>query len=60
MVPVPEGGARFSPDGNTCTLEMHDVAVVDQPALAGAGLGSNSGANELQDDLEIEWRALAL
>jgi hypothetical protein len=31
VVPVPEHGLTISPDGNTFTLEMHDVAVVDQP-----------------------------
>jgi hypothetical protein len=30
-VPVPEGGLTTSPDGNTITLEMHDVPIVDQP-----------------------------
>jgi hypothetical protein len=29
VVPVPERGLDF--DGNTCTLQMHDVPVVDQP-----------------------------
>jgi hypothetical protein len=28
---VPEGGLRISQDSNTWTLEMKDVAVVDQP-----------------------------
>jgi hypothetical protein len=28
---VPERGLTISPDGNTITLEMHDVPVVDQP-----------------------------
>ena len=31
MVPVPEGGLIITPDGQTATLEMKDVAVVDQP-----------------------------
>jgi hypothetical protein len=31
VVPVPERGLTISPDGNTFTLEMKDVAVVDQP-----------------------------
>lgn len=31
VVPVPEGGLVVSPDGNTMTLEMRDVPVVDQP-----------------------------
>jgi hypothetical protein len=31
VVPVPDGGAKFSPDASTCKLEMRDVAVVDQP-----------------------------
>ena len=31
MVPVPEGGLNASADGNTLTLEMKDVPVVDQP-----------------------------
>ena len=31
VVPVPAGGFTISPDGNTFTLEMKDVAVVDQP-----------------------------
>ena len=30
-VPVPEGGLSASSDGNTLTLEMRNVAVVDQP-----------------------------
>jgi hypothetical protein len=30
-VPVPEGSLSISPDGNTFTLEMKHVAVVDQP-----------------------------
>ena len=31
MVPVPEHSLTISPDGNTFTLEMHNVPVVDQP-----------------------------
>lgn len=31
MVPVPERGLTVSSDGNTFTLEMQNVAVVDQP-----------------------------
>ena len=31
MVPVPEGGLVISPDGKVATLEMRNVAVVDQP-----------------------------
>ena len=31
VVPVPEGGLIISPDGQTATLEMKNVAVVDQP-----------------------------
>jgi hypothetical protein len=31
VVPVPERALRISPDGNTFTLEMQNVAVVDQP-----------------------------
>lgn len=31
MVPVPQAGLSISPDGNTFTLEMHDVSIVDQP-----------------------------
>ncbi len=31
MVGVPEGSLKISSDGNTFTLEMRDVAVVDQP-----------------------------
>jgi len=31
VVPVPERGLGVSPDGNTFTLEMQNVAVVDQP-----------------------------
>lgn len=31
MVPVPEQGLTVSPDEKTFTLEMHDVAIVDQP-----------------------------
>lgn len=31
MVPVPERALSISPDGNTFTLEMQNVAVVDQP-----------------------------
>ena len=31
MVPVPERGLIISPDGNTFTLEMKNVPVVDQP-----------------------------
>ena len=31
MVPVPKGGLIISPDGLTATLEMKNVAVVDQP-----------------------------
>ena len=30
-VPVPEGGLSISPDGKTFTLEIQNVAVVDQP-----------------------------
>jgi hypothetical protein len=30
-VPVPEGGLKTSPDGNTFTLEMQNVPVIDQP-----------------------------
>lgn len=31
VVPVPKGGLTYSPDGRTATLEMKDVAVIDQP-----------------------------
>jgi hypothetical protein len=31
VVPVPKGGLIVSPDGKTATLEMKNVAVVDQP-----------------------------
>ncbi len=31
MVPVPSGGLSVSADGNTFTLEMRSVTVVDQP-----------------------------
>ena len=31
VVPVPKGGLIISPDEQTATLEMKDVAVVDQP-----------------------------
>jgi hypothetical protein len=31
VVPVPERGLTISPDGNTFTLELQNVAVVDQP-----------------------------
>ena len=31
MVPVPERALSISPDGNIFTLEMQNVAVVDQP-----------------------------
>ena len=31
VVPVPKGGLIISPDGQTATLEMNNVAVVDQP-----------------------------
>jgi hypothetical protein len=31
VVPVPQGGLTISPDGNTFTLEMKNVPIVDQP-----------------------------
>jgi hypothetical protein len=31
VVPVPTGGLNISPDGNTITLEMENVPVIDQP-----------------------------
>jgi len=31
VVPVPDGGLTFSEDGNTATLVMTDVPIVDQP-----------------------------
>jgi len=31
VVPVPAGGLNISPDGNTITLEMRNVPIVDQP-----------------------------
>jgi hypothetical protein len=31
VLPVPEGGLDIGQDGKTFTLEMKDVAVVDQP-----------------------------
>lgn len=31
VVPVPEGGLIISSDGKTATLEMKNIAVVDQP-----------------------------
>ena len=31
MAPVPERGLTISADGSTCTLEMQNVPVVDQP-----------------------------
>jgi hypothetical protein len=31
VVPVPKGGLTISPDGRTATLQMKNVAVVDQP-----------------------------
>lgn len=30
-MPVPKGGLTIDPDGNTFTLEMRDVSIVDQP-----------------------------
>jgi hypothetical protein len=31
VVPVPERGLTISSDGNTITLEMQDITIVDQP-----------------------------
>jgi len=31
VVPIPERALVFSPDGRTATLEMKDIAVVDEP-----------------------------
>jgi hypothetical protein len=31
VVPVPDGGLTISPDGNTFTLQMQHVSIVDQP-----------------------------
>jgi hypothetical protein len=31
VTPVPAGGLVFSPDGKTATLQMTNVAVIDQP-----------------------------
>ncbi len=31
MTPVPDGGLTFSPDGKTATLQMSNVAIIDQP-----------------------------
>ena len=31
MAPIPKGGLVVSPDGRTATLEIENVAVVDQP-----------------------------
>jgi hypothetical protein len=31
VVPVPDGGLTFSPDGKTATLVMKNVPIVDQP-----------------------------
>lgn len=30
-MPVPKGGLTIDPDGNTFTLEMRNVSIVDQP-----------------------------
>ncbi|MGO9376971.1 MAG: hypothetical protein ACLPN1_05860 [Dissulfurispiraceae bacterium] len=43
MVPVPKDGLIISPDGGTATLEMNDIAVVDQPrwpALDAVGMAA--------------------
>ena len=31
MIPVPKGGLFISPDGRAATIEMKNIAVVDQP-----------------------------
>jgi hypothetical protein len=31
LTPVPKGALRVSPDGRSATLQMNDLAVIDQP-----------------------------
>jgi hypothetical protein len=44
---------RFSPDGNTCTLEMRNVAVVDQPRWPAL----DSVATQAQMSFKMIWKS---
>lgn len=53
VVPVPEDGLIVSPDGNTMTLEMHDVPVVDQPRWPGL----DSIATPARMSFKMAWKS---
>jgi hypothetical protein len=52
-VPVVERGLRVSSDGDTLTLEMHSVAVVDQPRWPAL----NSIATPARMSFKIVWKS---
>jgi len=68
VVAIPEGGLIISPDGHTATLEMKDVAVVDQPkwpALDAVGMPATmsfrmiwkaTGEKVIYDDPQKQFR----
>ena len=53
MVPVPNGGLSVSADGNTFTLEMQSVAVVDQPRWPAL----DSVATSARMNFKIVWKS---
>ena len=53
MVPVPKGGLDVSPDGNTFTLRMQNVAVVDQPRWPAL----DSIATPARMNFKIVWKS---
>jgi hypothetical protein len=53
VVPVPEGGLTITPDGNTFTLQMQDVQVVDQPRWPAI----DSVATPARMSFKIVWKS---
>lgn len=53
MVSVPRNGLTISPDGNTFTLEMQDVPVVDQPSWPAV----NATATPARMSFKMVWKS---
>jgi hypothetical protein len=59
VVPVPEGEVTISPGGNSITLEMRDVPIVDQPrwpAFDSIATPARMTFKLVWSGLEIDWR----
>ncbi len=53
VAPVPDGGISFSADGQTATLEMNGLPVIDQPQWP----AFNSPATPAIMSVRIVWKA---